>query len=65
MEDRLRIFAKWLSNYYDSSYDPCTEGALEALIRKAQDGTTNKIGALLIEVLDFTDEQVKAEVDDN
>tara|TARA_B110000211_G_C13855414_1_gene454086 strand:+ start:409 stop:597 length:189 start_codon:yes stop_codon:yes gene_type:complete len=62
MEKRLRVFAKWLSEYSEDCYDSTREGVVESAVRYAQDSTMNKIGDMLLEVLNFTDEQIKNEL---
>lgn len=62
MENRLRLFAKWLSEYEEDCFDPMTEGAMESAVRHATDRITQKIGDMLQEILDFDGEQVANEL---
>ena len=63
MKDRLKVFAKWLKEYGES-YDPYTEGLLEAALRQSNEETIRKIGDYLEEILEMDDEQVKDELND-
>ena len=48
MEDRLRIFARWLLDLDEYSYDCMTEDRIDAKVRRAQSNMANKIGGLLL-----------------
>ena len=63
MKDRLKVFAKWLKEYGES-YDPYTEGRLEAALRQGNEETARKIGDYLEEILAMDDEQIKNELND-
>ena len=63
MKDRLKVFAKWLKEYGES-YDPYTEGLLEAALRQSNEETIRKIGDYLEEILEMDDEQIKDELND-
>jgi hypothetical protein len=62
LEKRLRLFAKYLSEYKDDCYDTMYEGSMEATIRVATDSTTQKIGDMLQEILDFDESQLDNEL---
>jgi hypothetical protein len=68
LKNRLEVFAKWLSDYEENSYDSYREGQIESMIRYAQDSTIQKVGAMLQEILDYdenSEEWFEAKIEAN
>lgn len=65
MEAKLKLFALWLKDHSETMFDPMTEGTLERAIRQAQDATMNKIGDMLLEILEQDDRTILDWTDDH
>ena len=61
MEDKIKLLAKWLNNVDTDTfcYDSYHSGTLESEIVNAQVEVCNKIGDMLEEILQMSEEQLK------
>ena len=62
MENKLRLFAKMLQDA-DTNVDTYYDGALESAIKYAQADTVQRIGYYLEEILDYSDDVVKTQLE--
>ena len=60
LERRLTVLAQWLTTHTES-YD-YGDGALESAIRQSKEDTMQQIGSYLLEILEFSDEQLEKEL---
>ena len=61
MENKIKVLALWLKHYSESSFDPYTEGVLEAQLRQNKEETIKQIGDYLEEILAMDEEQIENE----
>ena len=61
MKDRIKLLAKWLNNADSSTfyYDSERSGKLEYEVMQAQVEVCNKIGDMLEEILQMSEEQLR------
>ena len=58
LERRLIVLAQWLT-VHTESYDYERYGVLESAIRQSKVDTMQQIGSYLLEILEFSDEQLE------